>query len=311
MKKIWSIFLIICCGFTFAQEAHMEMEAQGIRIGEQVVVNITFDYPNPTGDALVIWPDHGKTITKKVEIIDATIDREQLIDSATSMYRREQKLRITSFDAGTYTIPAQKIILNDSVYKTETRKLDVATVEVDTSQSIYDIRPIYEVNYPFSERAKDWLSENWMILVGVGLAVLIFFVWRYIKNRPSKGDAEEELEEEIIPAHITALERLQVLLQDESWKNEEKKTYYSNLTDTVRTYLEQRFAIHAMEQTTREIITNLKFADISEDDKLYLRRILSKADMVKFAKSTATDENAFEALERSIEFVKRTKEETE
>ncbi len=72
-------------------------------------------------------------------------------------------------------------------------------------------------------------------------------------------------------------------------------------------YLENRFEIHAMEQTTREIINDLKNASISENDKLYLRKILREADMVKFAKFSPSDEDAFSYLNNSIDFVKRTK----
>ena len=160
--------------------------------------------------------------------------------------------------------------------------------------------------YPFLEQSKDWLKDNWYWLAIIAGLILTFFIWRYYKNRPS--DEEEEILEEIIPAHILALEKLQDLLKSEKWKSEEKKAYYSDLTDTVRTYLENRFDIHAMEQTTREIINDLKYASISEEDKVYLRKILREADMVKFAKFTPSDEDAYAYLNKSIDFVNRTKE---
>jgi hypothetical protein len=65
-----------------------------------------------------------------------------------------------------------------------------------------------------------------------------------------------------------------------------------------------------MEQTTREIIRDLKFSAISEEDKVYLRKILREADMVKFAKFTPSDDDAYAYLNKSIDFVKRTKERT-
>jgi orotidine-5'-phosphate decarboxylase len=71
--------------------------------------------------------------------------------------------------------------------------------------------------------------------------------------------------------------------------------------------LEERFDIHALEKTTREIIADLKNADINDDDKLYLKKILSQADMVKFAKFSPEDEDGYSSLRQSIEFVERTK----
>ena len=114
-----------------------------------------------------------------------------------------------------------------------------------------------------------------------------------------------------IPAHIPALIKLRRLESEEEWKIENKKVYYSELTNTVRKYLEDRFDIFAMEQTTREILQNLIAADISEEDKIYLKNILSNADMVKFAKFKPSDENGLEALQKSIAFVEKTKKEGE
>ena len=134
-------------------------------------------------------------------------------------------------------------------------------------------------------------------------------VFRYVNQRKKQG--EPEVLEEIIPAHILALEKLERLLKAEAWTSEHKKEYYSELTATVRTYLENRFDIHAMEQTTREIIQDLKHSPISESDKVYLRKILREADMVKFAKFAPSDEDAMTYLQNSIDFVNRTKKDND
>jgi len=307
MKHGLIIALLCLTGWSaIGQTASLSLDTNQMRIGEQTVLHLFLEYENPKGDALIIWPEYDAFLTDDIEIVDKTIDLETLIDSASATYKREQQLLITAFEKGRFPIPAQEIRIGDSVIHTNGEMLMVETVEVDTSKGIADIKPIYSVNYPFAERSKDWLLENWYwIAIIVGL-ILVFFIWRYLKNR--KGDEEEEVLEEIIPAHIIALEKLSHLLQSEQWKSEEKKAYYSDLTDTVRTYLENRFGIHAMEQTTREIIKDLKYASISEEDKVYLRKILREADMVKFAKFSPGDEDAFAYLNKSIDFVKRTKE---
>lgn len=308
MKGALFIAILVLSGsVNWAQTASMTLDTNQLRIGEQTVLHLFFEYENPNGDALIIWPEYDGFLTDDIEIVDKTIDIETRIDSASATYQREQKLRITAFEKGRFSIPAQEIKLGDSVFHTNGQILLVETVEVDTSKGIADIKPIYSVNYPFSEQSKDWLKENWYWLAIIGALILVFLIWRYYKNRA--GDEEEEILEEIIPAHILALEKLQQLLKNEKWKSDEKKAYYSDLTDTVRSYLENRFDIHAMEKTTREIITDLKYASISEADKVYLRKILREADMVKFAKFTPGDEDAYAYLNKSIDFVNRTKQE--
>ncbi len=307
MKSILHITILLLFGSQiYAQQATMRLDTSQLRIGEQTVLYLTFEYQNPNGDALIIWPQFEKELTENLEIIGKTIDLETLVDSGSSTYIKEQRLLITGFEQGNYTIPEQTIYLNDSVYESNSLVLQISTVEVDTSKGIADIKPIYSVNYPFSERSRDWFLENWYWIAIIVALIIAFLIWRYLKQK--EPEIEAEVLEEIIPAHILALAALSKLKQDEEWKSERKKEYYSTLTDTVRSYLENRFNIHAMEQTTQEIITDLKYASISEDDKVYLRKILREADMVKFAKMTPNDEDAFEYLNKSIDFVNRTKE---
>lgn len=308
MKGLISIVALLFCSFVFGQKATMSLSRDAFRIGEQATVSIQFEYENPNGNALVIWPNFDEEISPGIEIVKRTLDEDRLIDSADGRYLRSQKLTVTVFEEGEYAIPKQEIRLGDSSYFTNAALLSITTVEVDTaSKKLYDLKPIYEVNYPFSERSKDWLHENWIWLAIILILILSFFGWRYYQKRKPIEVVEEP--KIIIPAHILALEKLEQLRQKEEWKSPEKKTYYSELTDTIRTYLENRFEIYAMEQTTREIINDLKNASISEDDKLYLRKILREADMVKFAKFLPSDEDAYTYLNNSIDFVKRTKKE--
>jgi hypothetical protein len=305
LKSIITIALLAISCFAVGQEAKISLDRSAMRIGEQTVLHLYFTYQNPNGTALIVWPNYEGNLTDEIEIVKKSIDQEILIDSATSTFQREQNLVITVFEEGDYAIPAQEIKMGDSTYYTNSLDLMIETVEVDTSKGITDIKPIYTLDYPLSERASDWVKSNWNWIILVLALILGFFIWRYFWKKPVE---EVEEEEEIIPAHILALDALKKLLAEEGWKNKEKKLYYSELTDTIRTYLENRFSIHAMEKTTREIISELKSASISESDKEYLKMILKEADMVKFAKFTPSEDDAFAYLNKSIDFVNRTKE---
>jgi len=304
LRKLVAILFLFQFTFGFSQKAELILDKPNIRIGEQTILRIFFDYQNPKSDALIGWPQYDEALTDEIEIIDKTVDYESLTDSLTQTYRREQQLTITVFEPGNFIIPAQKIELNDAVYETNETQIFVSTVEVDTSKGIVDIKPKYEVEYTLGERAGDWLKYYWPWLVTGAVLIALFFLFRLWKNRKVEKPEPEIAK---IPAHITALTVLNELLRNERWKQEDKKEYYSKLTDTVRLYLEERFDIFAMEETTREIITDLKKADINDNDKAYLQKILNRADMVKFAKFTPNDEDGLISLNQSIEFVERTK----
>lgn len=308
MKTLFSIAILLLAFAAIGQKAYMTLDTAQMRIGEQTTLRISFEYNNPKEDALIGWPQFDEELTDKIEIIEKTVDYESLIDSSAKTYLRQQQMTISVFEPGFFTIPPVEIELNDQTYLTNELALFVNTVEVDTSKGIVDIKPKYEVDYSFSEMASDWFKTYWMYLSIGALVVALFLLFRYLRNRKQP---EPETEAPKIPAHITALEVLTRLLLEEEWKTENKKEYYSSMTDTVRRYLEERFNIFALEQTTREIIHDLKNADISDEDKVFLKKILNQADMVKFAKFNPADEDGYISLKQSIEFVERTKKSEE
>ena len=145
-----SLFLLSIA--SFAQEVKTELLNPNIRIGEQATLIFSLSYEDPKGEAKIAWPQFSDELTDEIEVIDKTIDYEVLVDSTRSLYKREQKLYLTSFEAGTYYTPALEIELDDTILKTESLVLRVETIAVDTSKGIYDIQPNYEVPYSFTEK---------------------------------------------------------------------------------------------------------------------------------------------------------------
>ncbi|OIQ37032.1 MAG: hypothetical protein BM555_01635 [Crocinitomix sp. MedPE-SWsnd] len=311
MKFLFYISTLLTAISTFSQEAKLEFGFDEIRIGEQIPMTLSLTYANPNGDKLVGWPKFNDDFTEEIEIIDRTVDFDEIIDSTNGIYLKKQEFQITSFAPGLHKILPIPIEVNDSVFYTTNTYLRVNSVEIDTSKSIVDIKPNYAVDYSFGEKVEDWFRSYWRWLAGIGVAIAAFFIYRLWKNR--KPQEEEVPYVPTIPAHITALKSLKELEREEAWQSSEQKEYYTDLTYTVRLYLEQRFGIKAVEQTTREIITELRYADISEEDKLHLRKLLSQADMIKFAKMKADSNTGKASLYKSIDFVEKTKkiEETE
>jgi hypothetical protein len=106
------------------------------------------------------------------------------------------------------------------------------------------------------------------------------------------------------------LRELERIKYEKPWQKGQVKLFYSQLTDVLRTYMEDRFSFPAMEQTTHEIITTLKTMDLP-DDKLVpkIKGVLETADLAKFAKyEPLPDENDL-CLIGAFFFVNQTKQE--
>jgi hypothetical protein len=55
------------------------------------------------------------------------------------------------------------------------------------------------------------------------------------------------------PAHVWALAELKKLNSEKLWQKDEHKKYYSRLSEIIRSYLEYRYDVLALESTTDEI----------------------------------------------------------
>lgn len=308
MKPI-AVLLFSCLAFgSFGQLARLQLETEQLRIGEQTSLTLSFDYPDPSATARIGWPQFGDTLTAAVEIVDRSLDRAILVDTAKRLFRRRQELRITCFVPGEHLIPAIGIALDDSLYFTRTARLTVETVAVDTAKGIVDIQPNYTVTYSLGERLRDGFRRYWVWWVlGASLVGLLFLIrwWRAKKNAPVPAAAPPQPPP---PAHLKALESLRELERQKAWQTAEQKLFYSELTLVVRHYLEQRFGLKAIEQTTRDILRQLKHTTIAEADKTQLQQLLQQADMVKFAKMQAGEQQGEVALYKAIDFVEKTKQ---
>ena len=195
-------------------------------------------------------------------------------------YELIKKYGLTQFDSGKYTIPSIKILINNKAVMSDSIKVEVANVEVDTlRQKMYDIKEIVK-----AEDSSDW----WKYLLGILLILGIgAFVYWYTKIRQKK-----KIEEEVYKTPIEkATSLLNMLEKKELWQHGEVKEYYSELTDIARNYIEEAIEIPAMESTTSELIEGLKTASQKKKMKLSqetienLFAVLKQADLVKFAKS--------------------------
>ena len=108
------------------------------------------------------------------------------------------------------------------------------------------------------------------------------------------------------PAHIKALRKLDKYRGNQFWKPEQQKAFYSGVTDTLREYIAARYGVGALEMTTAEIFDGLKGGDIPEDLYQEMKELFERADFVKFAKFTATDEENAKVLPQAVRFVTST-----
>ncbi|EKY19672.1 hypothetical protein [Capnocytophaga sp. oral taxon 326] len=300
MKRILYFILILFVLPTLhAQEVKVATSTKNIKIGEQIEYKISIQAP---ADAVVVFPE-GQTFGA-LEMVK-TNPTDTLKEKGK--FRLEKAYYLTQFDEGKYTIPQQKIQISHKDFYTDSLLVEVHNVAVDTlKQPLYDAKPIAEVTSPSSSHL--WL---WIVLGIVAFlltaAALYFFVFR-----KKKLSAEEERKK--LPPFERAIQDLKDLQNSKYLIESQHKAYYTRLTDIVKEYLEDEVHILAKESTTDELLA--KINNLQKTGKLYLstetinnlKRVLQNADLVKFAKSKPSDNNAEYDRETIENVVIKTKE---
>ncbi len=287
-----------------AQTPKAVLDSATILIGQQVRVELSVTYRVDAGPVNIVWPVVTDTITSKIPVLHDTHVDTILPDKKSDPYlfKQMRTLTITSWDSGYWAIPPFTFTINDDTVSTEALLLTVNTVEVDTSQAIRDIKEIYAV--PFS--LMDWVQEHWQLITGALVAVAIItalFIFLYRRSRRPKPPVPEEPK---APAHVIAFLALEALKQKKLWQQERTKEYYTELTEIIRSYVEARYDVPAMEQTTDELLTALRLSSMPSGAQQQLGQILRLADMVKFAKWVALPTENEQVMASAIQLVQET-----
>jgi hypothetical protein len=312
-KSTLIVLLILCSWVSNAQDikATADLDSNSILIGQQVKLRLSIQYRVDQGKHVQIkFPELADTIRKEVEIvseskIDTIIDKHD-----PYLFTQVKTLSITSFDSGYWALPPFRFYAStdSSEVLTEPLLLQVGTVSVDTTQAIRDIKAPYEETYSWIDWLKDHMSVVYASLVAILIIILvIIFIRRMRKIQPPVVIKEEPK----IPAHIIALAKLEKLKQEKLWQEGKLKLYYSSLTDILREYIENRFAITAMEQTTDEILFGFRNVAVDEESKRKLKQLLTLADLVKFAKEQPLYDENEASMSHAFDFINGTKREEE
>jgi len=274
MKLKFYIFLFLLTSTVFGQQKQVEtsIDTTKNKIGAEFKLTLK-----------TIVSSQSKVVFPKLKNIGALeVIESYPVDTVkkNDTYELIKKYGLTQFDSGKYTIPGIKILIDKKPYLTDSIRVEVVAVKVDTlQQKMYDIKDISTV-----DESGDWWKYllGFLLILGIGA-----FVYWFIKKRQQK-----KIEEEVYKTPIEkATSLLNNLEKKELWQKGEIKEYYSELTDIARNYIEEAIQIPAMESTTSELIQGLKTASTKKKMSLTpetvenLERVLRQADLVKFAKS--------------------------
>lgn len=299
MKRFLSLIILGFLSLSlFAQEVRVSIDTTAILIGEQVKVDIDYQFPSDQQGYFPFLPD---SLGPNLEIVEKSNIDTSFLDGKTRFY---QELKVTAFDSGYFVLPAFSFGYKgdlDSVIQiivSDPHLINVFSVNADTTQ------PIKPLVGPMSEPYTLMEFLPWILFV-LALGALIFTAFYFYRKRQKKPLFKKE--EPKIPAHEKALDDMARLRLKKLWQAGKVKEYYSELTEIVRVYIEERFDIMAIEMTTYEIVAGLNGHPINDEVMQKLTGSLELADLVKFAKANPNALENDTCLNHVIDFVNETK----
>ena len=238
-----------------------------------------------------------------IEVVDRTIIDTTTLNDGRVQYN--QYLTLTSFEDSLFYIEPLPFVSGDDTVWSESLMLNVVQpFELDSADmAITDIKGIYRAPIWW------WGFLRWVLLAlaVAGIGVGGYYLITYLQSRMGKREEDAVAAEPLRPAEEVALEKLDIIREQKIWQTGQVKEYHTQLTDVVREYIDRRFEVSSAEQTSDETLRAMR--PLLHDKKdLYeqLRKMLTLADLVKFAKWTTTPDENEMSLRSAYAFVKET-----
>lgn len=278
----------------------IKIDSLQLFIGEQtgVTLDVTCDAnQNPVFPAI----QDRHQLTKGVEVVKVCpLDTQLLNEGKRVLY--SQRYIITSFDSALYYLPPMEVLVDTTHYKSKALALQVYTVPVDTVHLDQFYGPKDIEDAPFSW--DDWSGVVYGSLLIVLLLLLVFVMLVWLKQgNPIIRIVRHKAK---LPPHQVAMSEIQRIKEEKTWASEDSKEYYTQLTDTLRTYIQDRYGFRAMDMTSSEIIERL-IQENDEEALAELRQLFQTADLVKFAKFTTLINENDANLVTAMNYINQTK----
>lgn len=273
------------------------LDTADILIGEQVQLKATVSADAGAKVRFPQFPDG--YLVEGVEIIGKS-QTDTVWKQEGKRMQLTQRYTITAFDSALYYLPPLEVEVDGKKYRSAGNiGLKVSTVPVDTVHPDEFPGPHGAVAGVFQWNGRlFWLSFLlWAILIGIfALAVRL---------SDKKPVTKRVVVKPPTPPHKKALEAIGRMGKPDAENREAVKAYYVELTEVLRTYIGERYGFSAREMTSAEILHHLQ-ENATEAVIYELREIFNTADLVKFAKQSATLGETERSLLKAANFVNTT-----
>lgn len=258
MKYLHLLCLLLIAYCLPAQEVRFSFDKKTILLGEPLKMTI---------DAVIGTGQNGDLFSidtlPHFEVLDQGKIDTSMADGAL---RLKQVVTITSWDSGTWQLPA--VIRNGQAEQPVNIEVTY-TSPWDPKQPYHDIKGIVPVEKPGR-------STWWWYVIGLAVLIALFLLF-FPEGKKDKNAVQLDTK-----AYTKAMQALEKLQKDGT-VNVNVKQYYTELINIFRTYLKSGKGIQSFSKTTDDLSIQLQSLKMPQADYTNLVQTLRLSDLVKFA----------------------------
>ncbi len=294
MKRyIWlTLSLLIFNLYSFRISAECIVNAQtdknSLLVGDSLTLTINLRYK----DGEVCKIDENVSLSKfKLLKRDLKTEKNgtQLIDTYTFI--------LTPLDLGEIEIPPININTStDGGFSDEEAGLSTPAIKISVQGIIQNEQDAKLKDILPPEKVYERTYILLYILGGLTiLALIIYLIWRHLKNRKKTELKENESSTaiSILSPYEEAIISLKLLEDEKLISKSMYKEFYLRLTEILKRFIERFYGFNAVEMTTSELTTYLIDHPQPNLDLTEVKNFLYMADLIKFAKYIPDAEMAY------------------
>ena len=249
----------------------------------------------------IVFPSYRDTIVEGLEIIPPVLTDTQYVNNGQRMTVK-RSYTVTCFDSTLIYIPSIPVMVDGEEYQSNRLALAFTTYDIPEGGETKIFGPKDNMKAPVRFYEIRGMMLFW-ILTAIAVVLAVYLFIRYRDDKPIIRKIKIEPK---VPAHVRAISEIEDLRKAGGPHNEDAKAYYTQLTDILREYINDRFGFNATEMTSYEILERLEESQ-DKESLSELRDLLSTSDMVKFAKFKPMLNENDRNLVCALEFVNGTK----
>lgn len=288
--------------------AELELSRSQVKIGEHFELRLTCEHP---AEYDAVLPALGTELAGLEVVKPGQI---RTIDFGAGWRLTERKTVLRGFRPGGYTIgPLDVMLVPASPGKASSpeavahRKLSASKVQLEIVSSIGEAATLEDLK-PLKGPYEIPLRSSWLGTTVLVVSILFILAAGVLFSRGLAARWRTQTSgQKVRPPHEIALEELKAIRQMRLLEEGRLSEYIDRVSDTLRRYIEARFALPAPERTTEEFLDEMARTPVLDRDrKRFLAEYLERCDLIKFAAAEPSRRELDELFEKSIEFIEQT-----